>query len=93
MTIGALTLELLIPGSHSLKDKRHVLQSLMKKLRNQFNVSVAEVENQDVWQRSTLAVVSVNSSPAELNRTLDYVVNFVQVDYEVEIIRFGVEQR
>jgi len=93
MTIGALTLELLIPESHSLKDKRHVIQSLMKKLRNQFNVSVAEVEHQDVWQRSTIAVVSVNSSPAELDRTLDYVVNFVQDDEEIENIRIGVEHR
>lgn len=93
MTIGVLTLELLIPQSHSLKDKRHVIQSLIKKIRNQFNVSVAEVEDQDIWQRSTVAVVSVNSSPAELNRTLDYVVNMVQSDYEIEIIRFGVELR
>lgn len=93
MTIGALTLEILIPGSHSLKEKRHVIQSLIKKMKNQFNVAVAEVENQDLWQRSTIAVVSVNSSQAELNRTLDYVVNWVEKDYEVEIIRFGVEYR
>jgi len=93
MNIGALTLELLIPGSQSLKEKRHVIQSLVKKMKNHFNVAVAEVENQDLWQRSTLAVVSVNSSPTELNRTLDYVVNWVQKEYEVEIIRFGVEYR
>ena len=93
MTIGILTLEILIAESHSLKDKRHVIQSMLKKMKNQFNVAVAEVENQDLLQRSTLAVVSVNSSQQELNRTLDYVVNWVEKEYDVEIIRFGVEYR
>ena len=93
MTIGMLTLEILIAESHSLKDKRHVIQSMLKKMKNQFNVAVAEVENLDLLQRSTLAVVSVNSSQQELNRTLDYVVNWVEKEYDVEIIRFGVEYR
>ena len=93
MTIGMLTLEILIAESHSLKDKRHVIQSMLKKMKNQFNVAVAEVENQDLLQRSTLAVVSVNSSQKELNRTLDYIVNWVEKEYEIEIIRFGVEYR
>ena len=93
MTIGMLTLEILIAESHSLKEKRHVIQSMIKKMKNQFNVAVAEVENQDLLQRSTLAVVSVNSSQKELNRTLDYIVNWVEKEYEIEIIRFGVEYR
>jgi len=93
MTIGILTLEILIPESHSLKDKRHVIQSMLKKMKNQFNVAVAEVENQDLLQRSILAVVSVNSSQQELNRTLDYVVNWVEKEYDIEIIRYGVEYR
>ena len=93
MTIGILTLEILISESHSLKDKRHVIQSMLKKMKNQFNVAVAEVENQDLLQRSALAVVSVNSSQQELNRTLDYVVNWVEKEYDIEIIRYGVEYR
>ncbi|MDD4663147.1 MAG: DUF503 domain-containing protein [Caldisericia bacterium] len=93
MTIGVLTIEILIPDSQSLKDKRHVIQSMIKKMKNQFNVAVAEVENQDLLQRSTLAVVSVNSSQQELNRTMDYVVNWVEKEYDIEIIRFGVEYR
>lgn len=93
MTIGVLTIELLIPNSQSLKDKRHVIQSMIQKMKNQFNVAVAEVESQDLLQRSTLAVVSVNSSQPELNRTMDYVVNWVEKEYDIEMIRFGVEYR
>lgn len=57
-----LTLELRIEGAHSLKDKRQVLRSLKDKLRGSFNVSVAELEQSDLWQRATLGVVSISSS-------------------------------
>jgi uncharacterized protein YlxP (DUF503 family) len=59
-TIGVLTLELRIEEAHSLKDKRHVVKSLKDRLRNKFNVSVAEIDHQDTWQRATLAAVTVS---------------------------------
>jgi uncharacterized protein YlxP (DUF503 family) len=62
MPIAFLTLELRIEGSHSLKDKRQVVRSLKDKLRHSFNVSVAELEETDLWQRATIGVVSVSSS-------------------------------
>ena len=55
-------LELRIEGAHSLKDKRQVLRSLKDKLRGSFNVSVAELEQSDLWQRATVGVVSISSS-------------------------------
>jgi uncharacterized protein len=55
-------LELRIEGAHSLKDKRRVLRSLKDKLRGSFNVSVAELEQSDLWQRATLGIVSISSS-------------------------------
>lgn len=70
MVIGLLTLELHFPGARSLKDKRQVLRSLEQRLRNRFNVSVAEVAHQDLWQRATLAVVAVNTDHAHLEQTL-----------------------
>ena len=70
MVIGLLTLELHFPGARSLKDKRQALRSLETRLRNRFNVSVAEVEHQDLWQRARLAVVSVNTDHAHLDATL-----------------------
>ena len=60
--IAFLTLELRIEGAHSLKDKRQVLRSLKDKLRSGFNVSVAELDQTDLWQRATIGVVSISSS-------------------------------
>jgi len=58
--IGVLTLELHIEDAHSLKEKRHVVQSLKDRLRHKFNVAVAEIDHQDIWQRATLAAVTVS---------------------------------
>ena len=60
-TIGVLTLELRIDDSHSLKDKRQVVKSLKDRLRHKFNVSVAEIDYQDLWQRALIAAVTVSS--------------------------------
>src|SRR4029450_99541 len=66
MVIGLLTLDLHFPGARSLKDKRQALRSLETRIRNRFNVAVAEVEHQDLWQRARLAVVSVNTDHGHL---------------------------
>jgi uncharacterized protein len=62
MPIAYLTLELRIEAAHSLKDKRQVVRSLKDRLRNSFNISVAEIEVTDLWQRATLGVVSISDS-------------------------------
>jgi uncharacterized protein YlxP (DUF503 family) len=62
MPIAYLTLELRIEAARSLKDKRQVVRSLKDRLRNSFNVSVAEMEVTDLWQRATLGVVSISES-------------------------------
>jgi uncharacterized protein YlxP (DUF503 family) len=59
-SIGVLTLEMRLENSHSLKDKRHVVQSLKERLRHKFNVAVAEIECQDLWQRAVVAAVTVS---------------------------------
>lgn len=60
--IACLTLEVHIEGAHSLKDKRQVLRSMKDKLRVSFNISVAELDRTDLWQRATLGVVSISDS-------------------------------
>ena len=60
--IAFLTIELRIEAAHSLKDKRQVLRSLKDKLRASFNVSVAELDTTDLWQRATVGVVSISGS-------------------------------
>jgi uncharacterized protein YlxP (DUF503 family) len=71
--IGVLTLELRIPDAHSLKEKRHHVLSLKERLRHKFNVSVAEIDYQDVWQRALLAVVTISSSRQFARQVLDAV--------------------
>lgn len=62
MPVGVLTLEIQIPYSHSLKEKRAVLRKMRDRLRARFNVAVAELDHQEVWQHATLGVVSISNS-------------------------------
>ena len=71
--IGVLTLEIRVENSHSLKDKRHVVKSLKDRLRHKFNVSVAEIDYQDLWQRALVAAVTVSSDHAHGERVLQSV--------------------
>ena len=68
--IGVLTLELRLENSHSLKDKRHVVKSLQDRLRSKFNVAVAEIDYQDLWQRSAIAAVTVSSDRVHAEKVL-----------------------
>jgi hypothetical protein len=85
MVVGLLTLELHFPGARSLKDKRQALRSLETRLRNRFNVAVAEVEHQDLWQRARLAVVSVNTDHAHLESTLSGVAGAAEGAREIQV--------
>ncbi len=62
MPVGVLTLEIQLPYAHSLKEKRAVLRKMRDRLRARFNVAVAELDHQDVWQHATLGVVSISDS-------------------------------
>ncbi len=70
MPIGLLTLEIHIPEARSLKDKRQVIRSLKDRLRGQFNVAVAELAHQDLWQRALVGVVSLSGDAKHLEQSL-----------------------
>jgi hypothetical protein len=70
MPIGLLTLEIHIPDARSLKDKRQVIRSLKDRLRAHFNVAVAEMDYQDVWQRSVVGVVTISNDAHHLEQSL-----------------------
>lgn len=72
-SIGVLTLELRLENSHSLKEKRHVVKGLRDRLHNKFNVSVAEIDCQDLWQRAVLAAVTVCSDRVQAEKVLQSV--------------------
>ena len=72
-SVGVLTLELHIEGAQSLKDKRHTVKSLKDRLRGKFNVAVAEIDYQDLWQRALVAAVTVSSDHARAEQVLQLV--------------------
>lgn len=75
--IGVLTVELRLDESHSLKEKRHVVKSLQDRLRHKFNVAVAEIGFQDLWQRGLVAAVTVSSDRGNAEIILHSVENEV----------------
>ena len=94
MHLGVCRIMLHLPESGNLKDKRQVARSLSDRIQNEFNVAVAEVEDQNLWQRLTLAICCVSTDPSHANEMVSKVVEFVQksnrdlelLDYETEII-------
>ena len=82
MVVGALTLTLQVPESHSLKEKRQVVSSLLARVRRQFNVAAAEVDDQDAWQLATLAVVCVSSDRRHADEMCQKVLRWVEDDGE-----------
>ncbi len=82
--IGYAEFEIIIPDVHSLKEKRAVLQRIMTRLRQKYNVAVAEVDFQDLWQRAKLAVVTVSSSRTASEKELQRIFRFVDSFPEIE---------
>jgi len=93
MTVGSCKIELRIPESRSLKDKRRVVKSLKDRVQARFSVAIAEVDRLDDWQRATLGVAAVSNSAQLVDETLSKVVNWIEangeallVDYEIDLV-------
>ncbi len=89
MPVGILELDLYIPECTSLKEKRVILKGLKDKVRSRFNVSVAEVDGQDLWQRSRLLVAVAASDTRGANRLLSKVVNFVERERGLQLLDYS----
>jgi len=76
--IGILQIELHIPAAQSLKQKRHVVRSLKDRLRAHFNLSVAEVDFHDKWQRAELAIVMVAGDKTYLESQFEHIQHFIE---------------
>lgn len=79
-------IELIIPNSHSLKEKRAVLQRMITRTKQKFNVSIAEIDHQNVWQRTKLALVSVSSSKQSAEHEINNALSFLQSNPEWEML-------
>jgi uncharacterized protein YlxP (DUF503 family) len=86
MIVGLLTLDLHIPQANSLKTKRMVIKSLIDRIKNKFNVSVAEVDAQNLWQRSVIGIAIVANETLIINKVLEKIRTIVYNTHEVELI-------
>ena len=77
MGVGVLRLELLLPENHSLKGKRSLLRAIKSRVQNKFNVSIAECDDHDLWQRATLGVSQVGADEPHVDACLREVVRFI----------------
>jgi hypothetical protein len=91
MIVGVCTIELRIRDSRSLKTKRQVLKSITSRVKNNFNVAIAEVDYQDKWQRALLGIAVVSTAMDHANGTLNKVVNFVESMYLAELLDYHIE--
>jgi len=94
MNTGICKLQLHLPGNQSLKDKRRIVKSIISKLRNHYNISIAEIDDHDLWQLATLGISCVSNQDQHVDETITKVIRFITqyypeleiVDQEIEII-------
>ena len=92
MNVGVCKIRLRLPDNLSLKDKRRVLKSITARVGNKFNVSVAEVDDHDLWQAATLGICCVSNNKRYTNEVLSKIVDFViEGRFEIEILDYEIE--
>ena len=92
MNVGVCKVSLRLPENMSLKGKRQVLKSITSRVRNKFNVAVAEVDDNDVWQLAVIGICCISNNRRYTNQVLSRVVNFiVNGRFEVEILDYKIE--
>lgn len=89
MTVGVLRLTLYLPENHSLKGKRSVLRTIKARIRNKFNVSIAEAGDHDLWQRALLGISQVGTDEPFVDKALREVVRAID---DMQIAELGEEQ-
>ena len=92
MNVGVCRVKLRLPGNLSLKGKRQVLKSVTTRVGSKFNVSVAEIDDHDLWQLATLGICCVSNNKRHTNEVLSKVVDFIVGGrFEIEVVDFEIE--
>jgi len=91
MIVGLLTLDLHIPSAGSLKEKRLIIKSIIDRIKSKFNVSVAEVDANNLWQRSVIGIALVSNETVMINRVFEKIKNLVMNTHSVIIINSTTE--
>jgi len=91
MIVGAAAVEIHIHGSQSLKAKRGVVRSIVQRVRNRFNLSVAEVGGQDTWQRAVLGLAAAGGDAIRVRSVLERALEFIEELHLAEVTGSDVE--
>ena len=92
MSLGLCAIKLRLPENHSLKDKRRVLKSIVTRVRNKYNVAIAEMDDQDLWQLATLGIACLSNDAQQVDRVLSMVVDLVvEGKFDVEVLDCQIE--
>lgn len=91
MIVGACTIRLMIYEANSLKDKRHVVKSIIGKIKSRYNVSIAEIDLNEKWRSSVIGFACVSNDTVHVQQIIDSVIKFIDRNSEVEIIDYDVE--
>ena len=92
MSLGVCTIKLRLPENHSLKDKRKVLKSITTRVRSRYNVAIAEMDDQDLWQLATLGIACLSNDAQQVDKVLSKVVDFItQSRFDIEILDYHIE--
>jgi uncharacterized protein YlxP (DUF503 family) len=91
MIVGLCRVELYMPDADSLKAKRQILLSLKDRLRDKFNVSVAEVADQELWQKAVLGIACVANEGAYVNQVLDQAINLIRSVRTLELVQSRID--
>ena len=91
MAVGVLTLEISIDGAFSLKEKRMVVNRIRGRVRQKFNVAVAEIDDNEVWNHACIGVAAVGNRQRHVNKMLSKVASFVQTIRDCEVEDFSME--
>ena len=85
MKVGVCALELRISYAHSLKEKRSIVKKVSSKIQQKFNVSISEVDTQDLWQTATLGIAMAGSNGPFLEGALETLINYIESIFDGEI--------
>ena len=99
MVVGVCHLDLVLPEGSSLKGKRHIIKSLVTRVRNKFNVSISEVGGHDLWQRAQVGICLVGADKRFINSSLDKVIDYIEelglleiVSSKMEFVHFNYDE-
>lgn len=92
MTIGLLVIDVLMDSAFSLKDKRSILKRFKKRLRDNFNIAISEIDFQEIWNESKLAIVTVSSNSKYVDKVLQNILTFIENEKDIELLKSTVEK-